>query len=149
MIVVTSHGLFNFIVYLKWILTGLPKMPTSCRPVVFTLSSHDPHRIVRRLTADHITSDVTFSIPLGPWDVFMFAAIDSHGEIADPFVVTWSSSAYHAPHLLFPKRWYSAPPHDTITTLHLHHSHPVPYGIILLLVRSANLSHHESKPLSN
>lgn len=127
----------------------MSKMPFSCEPVSFTLSTRDPHRVIHRLTADHIHTDTSFSIPAGPWEYFMFAAADSSSELCYPFLVTWSSEKDTLSQHLFPKRWYSAPCHGTHMTLHFHHFYPFPYGIILLLVRSANDVFIESKRLMN
>lgn len=115
-----------------------------CTPVAYSLSVPDPHRVIHRLTADQVDTTVTFSIPPGPWTVFMFAAVDAHGPLTEPFSVSWSSTP------LLPRQWYSAP--STLftesTELQISRESPGPYGIILLLAGSPPYD-SESKPLTH
>jgi len=111
-----------------------------CAPVAYSLSVPNPHRVIHRLTADQVDTRVTFSIPPGPWTVFMFAAVDGNGSITEPFSVSWSSTP------LVPRQWYSVPTtvsHEP-TDLQISRESPCPYGIILLLAGSTQ---DESKPL--
>jgi hypothetical protein len=120
-----------------------------CIPVAYSLSVPDPHRVIHRLTADQVDTTVTFSIPPGPWTVFMFAAVDAHGSLTEPFSVSWSSTP------LLPRQWYSAP--STLSTeptdLQISRGSQIslgsscPYGIILLLAGSND--EPESKPLTH
>ena len=111
-----------------------------CVPIAYSLSIPDPHRIIHRLTADQVDTPVTFSIPPGPWTVFMFAAVDAHGSLTDPFSVSWSSTP------LLPRQWYTVPTEPT----DLQISHESSYGIILLLAGSLLAgSEPESKPLTH
>jgi hypothetical protein len=113
-----------------------------CAPIAYSLSIPDPHRIIHRLTADQVDTTVTFSIPPGPWTVFMFAAVDTHGSLTDPFSVSWSSTP------LVPRQWYSVPTTISNEPTELQISHGSPsYGIILLLAGSHEVS--ESKPLTH
>lgn len=114
-----------------------------CAPVAYSLSVPNPHRVIHRLTADQVDTRVTFSIPPGPWTVFMFAAVDGNGSITEPFSVSWSSTP------LVPRQWYSVPttvshePTDLQISRELQASQGS-YGIILLLAGSTQ---DESKPL--
>ena len=107
-----------------------------CIPIAYSLSVRDPHRVIHRLTADQVDTTVTFSIPPGPWTVFMFAAVDAHGSLTEPFSVSWSSTP------LLPRQWYTVPTEPT----DLQISHESSYGIILLLAGSTH--EPESKPLT-
>lgn len=111
-----------------------------CAPVAYRLSIPDPHRMIHRLTANQVDTTVTFSIPPGPWSVFMFAALDVHGPLTESFTVSWSSIP------LVPQQWYAVPSEPT--ELQISRGSQNPYGIILLLAGS----HHdvlESKPLTH
>jgi hypothetical protein len=79
----------------------------------------------------------------------MFAAVDAHGSLTEPFSVSWSSTP------LLPRQWYSAP--STLSTdptdlqisreSQISHGSSCPYGIILLLAGSND--EPESKPLTH
>jgi hypothetical protein len=70
----------------------------------------------------------------------MFAAVDAHGSITDPFSVSWSSTP------LLPRQWYTVPSEPT----ELQISHGSSYGIIILLAGSLqDGSEPESKPLTH
>ena len=122
------------------------KMPIHrvCVPVDYTLLNHDPHRVLHRRTA-HVERTVTFSIPPGPWRVFMFAALDAHGAMVEPFSLSWSSTP------LVPQQWYAAPSHPS--DLVITRGSSSPYEIIFLLVGSTTdsvpdrVSDAASKPL--
>jgi hypothetical protein len=120
-----------------------------CAPIAYSLSVPNPHRVIHRLTADQVDTSVTFSIPPGPWTVFMFAAVDGNGSITEPFSVSWSSTP------LVPRQWYSVPTvsHEP-TDLQISREFQISrgseisrgsYGIILLLAGSTS----ESKPLTH
>ena len=111
-----------------------------CIPVAYTLSVRDPHRVIHRLTADQVDTTVTFSIPPGPWTVFMFATMDPDGALTEPFSVSWSSTP------LVPQQWYAVSTEST--ELQISRGSPGPYGIILLLAGSP-LYDSESKPLTH
>jgi len=116
-----------------------------CAPIAYSLSVPNPHRVIHRLTADQVDTSVTFSIPPGPWTVFMFAAVDGNGSITEPFSVSWSSTP------LVPRQWYSVPTtvsHEP-TDLQISREFQISrgsYGIILLLAGSTQ---DESKPLTH
>lgn len=74
----------------------------------------------------------------------MFAAVDGHGSITDPFSVSWSSTP------LLPRQWYTVPPTVSNEPTDLQISHESSYGIILLLAGSQLAgSAPESKPLTH
>jgi hypothetical protein len=120
-----------------------------CEPIAYSLSVPDPHRIIHRLTADHVDTTVTFSIPPGPWTVFMFAAVDANGSLTEPFSVSWSSTP------LLPRQWYTVPTAVSNAPTELQISHGSSYGIIILLAGSQldgsllDGSEPESKPLTH
>jgi hypothetical protein len=115
-----------------------------CAPVAYSLSVPDPHRMIHRLTADQVVTTITFSIPPGPWTVFMFATLDAYGPLSEPLSVSWSSIP------LVPRQWYSVPPtlSTESTELQISRESPCPYGIILLLAGSTQ-DVPESKPLTH
>ena len=131
---------------LKFVLTRPLRMPFHriCSPVAYSLSIPDPHRVIHRLTADQVNTTAIFTIPPGPWTVFMFAAVDGNGSITDPFSVSWSSTP------LIPRQWYSIPTEltDLQISRELNISHGS-YGIILLLAGSTPYEVLESKPLTH
>lgn len=136
----------KFILYLNSSRRHPSRMPLyrPCAPIAYSLSVPDPHRSIHRLTADQVHTTVTFSIPPGPWTVFMFAALDAHGTLTEPFSVSWSSIP------LVPRQWYTVPsaamsmePID----LRIIRASIAPYGIILLLAGSTQ-DLPESKPLT-
>lgn len=110
-----------------------------CIPVAYSLSVPDPHRVIHRLTADQVDTTVTFSIPPGPWSVFMFAAVDAHGSLTEPFSISWSSTP------LLPRQWYTVSTEST--NLQISRGSPGLYGMILLLAGSND--EPESKPLTH
>ena len=114
-----------------------------CTPVHYSLSVPDPYRMIHRLTANQVDTTVTFSIPPGPWSVFMFAALDAHGPLTEPFAVSWSSTP------LVPQQWYTIPPtlSTELTELQISRGSQCPYRIILLLARSISHDVSDSKPL--
>lgn len=115
-----------------------------CVPVAYSLSVPDPHRVIHRLTADQVDTTATFSIPPGPWSVFMFAAVDAHGPLTEPFSVSWSSTP------LLPRQWYTVSTESTDLQIsrrsQISRGSPDPYGMILLLAGSND--EPESKPLT-
>ena len=117
-----------------------------CVPIAYSLSVPDPHRVIHRLTADQVDTTITFSIPPGPWTVFMFAAVDVHGPLTEPFSVSWSSTP------LLPRQWYAVSTESTELQISRESQISIesrgPYGIILLLAGSPSYD-SESKPLTH
>lgn len=69
----------------------------------------------------------------------MFAAVDAHGSLTEPFSISWSSTS------LLPRQWYTVSTEST--NLQISRGSPGLYGMILLLAGSND--EPESKPLTH